>query len=60
VKYVCKKECSWKGFVAKPGQEFEVKDLVADGKPLPKDVVETLVRTKGLAVVVEEPAQPTE
>jgi hypothetical protein len=57
--YKCVKECSWEDFVAKPGDEFEQQQLMAKGKPLPKDVIETLIRTKGL-VKIEDPAQPAE
>ena len=58
MKYLCVKEVGWKDFLAKPGQQYEAKDLVwADGKPLPKDVVHVMVGTGGLEPIVDDDTQ---
>lgn len=53
MKYLCKKGCSWGTFAAKAGDTLTTAELVSDGKPLPADVVTTLVRMGCLVTVTE-------
>ena len=59
--YRVQKDCDWKDFAAREGQEIDAADLkTGDGKPLPAEVVAHLTAGKRPALVpVEEPAAET-
>lgn len=57
MKYQCVKGVEWKSFVAKPGEEYDAKDLVVDGKPIPKDAIAVMVGTGGLKPIADDDTQ---
>ena len=57
MEYLVVKSVSWKDFAPKVGAELKVSDLVADGKPIPKAVIDVMIGTGGLQLVVDEDTQ---